>query len=270
MIHTFRLALIPAAGFLLFMVLIASCGPGQSAENLDTVPENPNSLTAAEMGQGWRLLFDGESFEGWRGLGRDDVPGELWQIVDGAIRKIPTLEVPVQADGQPMAGVDLITLETFADFEFAFEFLVGEDDNSGVKYNVSEELSIAFPPPNAALGFEYQVLGPKHPDAAERYPLRVSGALYDLVGAQADHLRPADQWNEGRIVFRGNHGEHWLNGVKVLEYDLESLEFASALAASKYAPTEGFADRRVGHIVLQDHLDEVYFRGLKIRLLTES
>jgi hypothetical protein len=226
-----------------------------------------NTLTAAEEAEGWKLLFDGETFDGWRGLGLEGVPEELWTIEEGAFRKLPSGEVPVQADGQPMAGNDLLTIETFEDYEFKFEFKLVEAANSGVKYNVSEQMSIDFPPPNAALGFEFQVLDPAHPDAGERFPLRISGALYDMMGHEADVLKPAGEWNEGKIVFIGNHGEHWLNGVKVLEYDLDSPAFAEALAASKYAVNEGFADRRVGHIVLQDHLDEVWYRNLKIRVV---
>lgn len=270
MVYARTIGPLVASGMLLLSLSVTSCNPKETNEEVPAVTAAPNTLTEAEVQEGWRLLFDGEDFAGWRGLGREDVPAELWQVVDGAIRKVPTSEVPVQADGQPLAGCDLMTEETFADFEFAFEFRIGEADNSGVKYNVSEDMSTSNDPPNAALGFEYQVLGPNHPDASERYPLRVAGALYDLAGPDGDHLRSAGEWNEGRIVFHGNHGEHWLNGVKVLEYDLASPEFAQALAASKYAPIEGFADRRIGHIVLQDHSDEVWYRNLKIRVLPGS
>ncbi len=266
-----RNLLVPTGLVILPVVFgLTACAP--SGESEQPEPEEvemaaANTLTAAEEADGWRLLFDGSSFEGWRGLGLDTLPTDLWTIDEGAVRKLPSGEVPVQADGQPIAGNDLITVETFEDFEFAFEFRLVEGANSGVKYNVDEQMSVDFPPSNAALGFEYQVLDPAHPDAEERYPLRIAGALYDMIGHEKDVLKPAGEWNAGRIVFVGNHGEHWLNGERLLAYDLDSAEFAEALAASKYAVNEGFADRRVGHIVLQDHLDEVWYRNLKIKLV---
>jgi hypothetical protein len=229
-----------------------------------------NALTDAERAEGWRLLFDGQSLAGWRGIGIDSVPSAHWTIEGDAIKKIPSGDVPVQADGQPLAGGDLITTETFGDFELTFDWKVSERGNSGIKYNVSEEMSMANPPGRAALGFEYQVLDDeRHPDAnAGANGNRKAAGLYDLIGAgEAKPLNPPGEWNQGRIVFQGNHGEHWLNGEKVVEYDLGSARMDSLLAASKYAPLEGFADRRNGHIVLQDHNDGVWFRNIKIRTL---
>lgn len=248
---------------ILISALASSCAPSEQPE----AAEEPvlNMLTAQEEADGWRLLFDGQSLAGWRGLGLADVPTSLWQVENGVIHKVHTSPDSMQADGQPLTGNDLLTIETFPAFEFAFEFKVDSASNSGVKYNVSEEMSTAFPPPNAALGFEYQVLDPAHPDAQARFPLRVSGALYDLMGSDVAALAPTGEWNQGRILFDGSHGEHWLNGVKIVEYDLGTPEFESALAASKYAVNPGFADPRDGHIVLQDHFDEVWFRNLKIK-----
>lgn len=234
----------------------------------DSVPgENaqPNVLSAADEANGWRLLFDGQSLDGWRGLGRDDIPEGHWQIEDGTIRKIASGDVPTAADGQPLEGGDIMTNEVFGDFEFAFEWKVAPGANSGVKYNVDEELSTAHDPRYAALGFEYQVLDDDlHPDA--EIPSHRAAGLYDMiVPADNKRLRPVGEWNESRIIFRGMHGEHWLNGEKVVDYDIDSPRFDSLLAASKYAEIEGFADRREGHVVLQDHSDDVWFRNLKIR-----
>ena len=229
--------------------------------------QSPNHVSAAERAAGWRLLFDGTSLTGWRGLGYDSVPTAHWRVVDGAIAKIPTAKVQRQADGQPAAGGDLMSIDAFRDFELAFEWRVTPAANSGVKYNVSEELSLQNAANHAALGFEYQVLDDElHPD--NQIPSHRAGGLYDILApAPTKRLRPVGEWNSARIVLRGNHGEHWLNGVKVVEYDLGTPRLDSLLAASKYRPIAGFAERRRGHIILQDHGDEVYFRSIKIREL---
>ena len=230
----------------------------------------PNTLTAAERAAGWKLLFDGHSLAGWRGLGYDTVPTQHWVVENGAIRKVPSGKVPVQADGQPTEGGDLMTIATYGDFELSFDWKVAPGANSGVKYNVSEELSSQVPPKHAAIGFEYQVLDDdRHPDG--KLPTHRSAALYDLVApSAAKKLRPVGEWNRGRIVVVGNHGEHWLNGAKVVSYDLGTPAMDSALAASKFKPLSWFAERRRGHIVLQDHGDEAFYRNIKIRDLSAA
>ncbi len=250
---------------IVFAVGLRACSSDRAAAEQEAAP--PNTLTAAEREAGWTLLFDGESFRGWRGLGRDAVPEGHWTIEDGVIRKIDSGEVPVAADGQPLEGGDIMTEATYRDFELAFEWKASEGGNSGVKYNVSESLSTAHDPPYAALGFEYQLLDDdRHPDAEEAS--HRAGALYDLIAANARKaLRPVGEWNEARIVFDGNRGEHWLNGEKIVEYELGSPRMDSLLEASKYADIEGFAERRAGHIVLQDHGDDFWFRNIKIRAL---
>ena len=229
--------------------------------------QRPNELTTAERAAGWRLLFDGRSLAGWRGLGYDSVPTAHWRVVDGAIAKMPTAKVQRQADGQPAAGGDLMTVDSFRDFELAFEWRVTPGANSGVKYNVSEELSLKHAGNHAALGFEYQVLDDVlHPD--NKVATHRAGGLYDIVAPIATKpLRPVGEWNSARIVLLGNHGEHWLNGVKIVEYDLATPRLDSLLEKSKYKPIPDFAERRSGHIILQDHGDEVYFRNIKIREL---
>ena len=227
----------------------------------------PNTLTAAERAAGWKLLFDGKTLAGWRGLGYDTVPTQHWIVESGAIRKVPSGKVPVQADGQPLEGGDLMTIATYRDFELSFEWKVAPGANSGVKYNVSEELSSTVPPKHAAIGFEYQVLDDdRHPDG--KLPTHRSAALYDLVAPNAaKKLRPVGEWNSARIVLVGNHGEHWLNGAKVVSYDLGTPAMDSALAASKFKGLSWFAVRRRGHIVLQDHGDEAFYRNIRIREL---
>ena len=257
---------------LLLMTLIACAGDQMAASPEPVMPvapmaASPTMLTAEEKAAGWELLFDGQTFDGWRGLGREHVQTEHWVIDDGNIKKVESGEVPVQADGQPLRGGDLMTIATFDNYEFSFEWRISSGGNSGVKYNVSEEMSTRGGPSHAALGFEYQVLDDdRHPDGAD--PDHRSAALYDLIPAGDNkQVRPIGEYNQSRIVFDGNHGEHWLNGAKVVEFDLGTPEMDSTLAASKYANIDGFGDRRKGHIVLQDHSDAVWYRNLKIREL---
>ena len=220
-----------------------------------------------QQSQAWTSLFDGHSFAGWRGVGLDSIPTG-WTIEDGMIHKLASGAVPTAPDGQPLEGGDIMTVGTYRNFELVLEWKISSGGNSGIKYNVSEAMSTASPPFHAALGFEYQVLDDeRHPDA-KNGPNRTAGALYDIFPPAADKpLHPVGSFNEARIVFNHGHGEHWMNGVKILEFDLGSAAFDSAYALSKYTPIQGFAEQRAGHIVLQDHGDEVWFRNIKIREL---
>lgn len=248
-------------GFVTMLFLVAC------ARHVDHVAEAPNTLLPAERAAGWRLLFDGQTFEGWRGLGYDTVPTAHWTIEKGTIRKIPDSAVPRMPDGQPAVGGDLMTKETFRDFELRWEWKISLAGNSGVKYNVSEALSMAGAPNHAALGFEYQMLDDSlHED--NKVASHRAGALYDLVPPSANKtLRPVGEWNSSAIVLRGSHGEHWLNGARVVQFELGTPGMDALLAKSKYRSIENFAQRRSGHIVLQDHVDEVYFRSIRIRQL---
>jgi hypothetical protein len=247
---------------LLALLLVACAHPARVDTSAD-----PNRLTSAEAAGGWRLLFDGRTLAGWRGLGRDTVPSAHWRVEDGTIAKVASGSVIVAADGQPLEGGDLMTEGAWRDFELAFEWKVSPGANSGVKYNVDERLSTTLEPRHAAKGFEYQVLDDdRHEDG--KLPSHRAGALYDLVAPNARKaLNPVGEWNRSRIVLRGTHGEHWLNGEKVVEYDLGTAAMDSALAASKYRPIPWFAERRPGHVVLQDHGDAVWFRNIKLREL---
>ncbi len=228
-------------------------------------PVPSNALTTAERAAGWRLLFDGRTLKGWRGLGYDSVPTAHWVVVEGAIKKIPSGKVPKLPDGQPQSGGDLMTVDTFGDFELTWEWRVTPGANSGLKYNVSEELSLANAPNHAALGFEYQILDDdRHPDG--KLPSHQAGALYDLFPPNdTKRLKPVGEWNRATVIFRGNHGEHWLNGERIVEFDLGTARMDSALAASKFRSIPGFGTRRKAHLVLQDHGDEVYFKNIKVR-----
>lgn len=232
-----------------------------------SAPAPANALSAAERTAGWRLLFDGRTLHGWRGLGYDSVPTAHWTVVNGTIQKVASGKVPTLPDGQPLYGGDLMTVDTFGDFELTWEWKVTPGANSGLKYNVSEELSVKEAPNHAALGFEYQILDDdRHPDG--KLATHRAGALYDLIApSRPTHVRPVGEWNQSKLVFRGSHGEHWLNGEKLLEFDLGSARMDSALARSKFRSLPWFGERRRGHIILQDHGDEVYFQNIKVREL---
>jgi len=250
--------------FLIFLILF-SCNPKSNQAPIQKTGQEPNLLIAEEKAAGWTLLFDGKTFTGWRGLGREGIPEGHWVIEEGAIKKIPSQDVPRQADGQPLEGGDLMTIKTFENFELLLEWKISPGGNSGIKYNVSEQMSISLPPRYAALGFEYQVLDDEtHPDA-KIGANRTAAALYDLIEPKGKILKPVGEYNTARIVFNGSHGEHWLNGIKVLEYELGTPEMKSLVASSKYKIIPDFATRRTGHIILQDHGDAVWYRNIKIR-----
>ena len=215
----------------------------------------PNQLTLEEQKAGWRLLFDGKTTGGWRGFKKTDFPADKWAVRDGCLAKTAT------GTGDSHGGGDIVTLDTFSDFDLRFEWRIAPGANSGVKYFVTEERA-------DPIAHEYQVLDDgRHPDARVG-PRRQTAAFYDVLPSAADKpLRPVGEWNRSKVIFRGNHGEHWLNGEKIVEFDLGTARMDSALAASKYHSIQGFAERRRGHIVLQDHGDEVYFRNIKIREL---
>ncbi len=224
-----------------------------------------NVLSQDDKADGWRLLFDGRTLTGWRGIGQEGVPAGHWIIEEGVIKKVALGEVPRQPDGQPTQGGDLMTVQTYDNYDLRLEWKIGRGGNSGIKYNVSEEVSMDIPPPQAAIGFEYQILDDdENPDALVS-PSRTAAALYDLIAPQDKILRPVGEYNECRIIFRGRHAEHWLNGRKVLEFDLGTPQMEELVAASKYRDIPGFAEKRRGHIVLQDHGSPVWFRNIRIR-----
>ncbi len=270
-----------SSAMLALMLTLAGCASTAATGSTEALDAGaaPNTLTRAERSAGWRLLFDGKSLAGWRGLGYPGVPEAHWAEEDGTIRKIASEKVAKGPDGRRLPGGDLMTVATFKDFELSWDWKMSPVGNSGLKYNVSEELSGGQPSnvlrpatgtagvSHSAIGFEYQMIDDdRHSDG--KLPTHRSGALYDLITPDASkQLKPIGEWNHSRVVFNGTHGEHWLNGVKVVEYELGSPAMQAALAASKFKSMAWYAQRRTGHIVLQDHGDDAWFRNLKIREL---
>ncbi len=247
-------------------LLLAVCGKEKPVNPESFSAQELNTLTAEEKAEEWTLLFDGKTFNGWRGIGLENIPEGHWTIEDGAIKKIPSGKVSLQEDGQPLVGGDIMTTETFEDFELYWEWKIVPAGNSGIKYNVSENMSASNPPPHGALGFEYQILDDDLHSDGQRGGRYTASALYDLVEPIGKELKPVGEFNTSQIIMKGQHGEHWLNGTKVLEYDMDTDEFKALVAKSKYKDYEGFADKRSGHIVIQDHTSAAWFRNIKIRI----
>jgi len=214
-------------------------------------PQAPaNFISSLERDAGWVLLFDGESTQGWKGLGRDEFPAKGWNVEGGCLHHV-----------NQGGGGDIMTTEAFGDFELEFEWRVSKAANSGVKYRVQDG------------GTAYQAFGPEYQVLDDERHLNgmasetSAGALYDLVPAGEKTLAPITDFNRGRIVSAGGRIEHWLNGQRVLEIDLASERWRRALADSKFSGTADFGRAPSGHIALQDHGDEVWFRSIKLRSL---
>jgi len=236
--------------------LVAACAPAARSAQ-PSVPSQPagssfapaplNTLTPAERATGWRLLFDGRTAAGWRGWKMDSMPSG-WQAVDGALTRV-----------SPAA--DIITTEKFRNFELSLEWNIAPNGNSGIFYRASEDDdAIYWSAP------EMQVLDDAgHPDGQSR--LTAAGADYGLYPSPAGVVKPAGQWNQVRVVVNGNHVEHWLNGVKVVEYELGSPDWEAKVKDSKFAPHAHYGRNAEGYIGLQEHEFRVAFRNIKIRVL---
>ena len=220
---------------------------GVEAQCCSEARQAHNTLTAAERAEGWQLLFDGQTTQGWRGFRRPDMPAG-WRVLDGELQRVDS-------------GGDIITVEQFADFELKLEWKVEEGGNSGVMFRVSEEWDRTW-----KTGPEMQVLDDeRHRDGRRRETS--AGANYALHASSPGAVRPAETWNAARIIAQGSHVEHWLNGVKVVEYELWSPEWEELVATSKWDTLPGYGRQRRGHIALQDHGDWVAYRNIKIRPL---
>lgn len=236
-------------------------------ELAEAVETTANTLTEQEKKDGWRLLWDGRTTEGWRSAKAETFPGKGWEIKDGV------LAVLAAGGAEAAAGGDIITRERFSEFELLVDFKITPGANSGIKYFVQPNLDPitgagAKAATGSAIGLEFQILDDqRHPDAkAGRDGNRTIASLYDLMPAAATkEPSPVGEWNTARIVVSGKHVEHWLNGKKVLEYERGSEVFRELVKKSKYKQIPGFGEWADGHILLQDHGNCVSFRKIRIK-----
>jgi 3-keto-disaccharide hydrolase len=194
-----------------------------------------------------RALFDGTSTDAWRGFKRDAFPSKGWAVENGTLK--------------PVVGgdrVDLVTKDIYKDFDLELEWKVGPSGNSGVMYDVAETEAETY-----YTGPEMQVLDDAgHPDG--KNPKTSAGALYALIAPSAKVVKPTGEWNQARLVKKGSHVEHWLNGTKIVEYELGSPALAALIADSKFKEWPRFARQGQGHIVLQHHGDPAWYRNVRI------
>ena len=237
----------------------------------------PNTLTPAEKQAGWTLLFDGHTFNGWRDPAAMDPAGDGWDIENGALHTRPN----------PRHKDDLISRELYGDFELRFEFRVGEGANGGIKYLIqrwfcmASDASLPFGPTTPSrqtqrsdlrpgekmacneLALEYQILDDeRHPDG--KTPNKRSASIYGMVAPANARSKPIGEWNEGRIVVRGNQVEHWLNGERVATADLSTKAIAERLRGGGKA--DGYWQRACP-IALQHHNEPLWYRSIKVRRL---
>lgn len=223
--------------------------PAEPSAAQEMLPEGPpiNTLTVAEREAGWELLFDGQTPHGWRGYMMEEMP-DGWRVVDGELTRVGP-------------GRDIITTEQFENFDLTLEWKVELGGNSGIFYRAVEGLEQIY------MGApEMQALDDEH-HADGQSALTSAGANYGLHPAPRGLARFAGEWNFVRIIVSGDHVEHWMNGVRIVTYELGSPDWAERVAASKFNDWPEYGQASIGHIGLQDHGDRAAFRNLKIRRL---
>ncbi len=206
----------------------------------------PNQLSEEEKAVGWRLLFNGKDLDGWRLAGKQSQPTQAWTVEDGILKK-----------EHGVRGGNIVTTETFNDFEFAWTWRLPTRGNNGVKYFVVESRGL--------VGHEYQMLNEDGGGLGKGS----TGSFYAVLPPNPDR-KPfkSDQWNESRITVRGNQVEHWLNGQTILAYELGSEKVLQSVAQSKFKNVRDFGCKVEGRIMLTDHGDGAWFKDVKIRELT--
>lgn len=244
--------------FTLTTLLFTACQSrkdGNAGEE-QTAPEaatpQANQLSEAESAEGWTLLFNGQNMDGWKTYKNRE--NDSWEVVDGTLH--------CKADTLAEKRADIRTVDQYGDFDLVFEWKIAPTDNSGVIYRSTEEFDQAY-----LSGPEYQVIDDKgYPDPLS--PTQTSASNYDMHAAPDDKpINPPGEWNMGRIVAKGNHVEHWLNGTKVIEYEINSPDWKERKEKSKWKDASGYGAASKGYIDLQDHGGEVWYRNIKIKTL---
>jgi hypothetical protein len=235
----------------MFILLIGICF------DISLVSAQLPKLSKEEVKQGWVLLFNGQSSKGWEKSNGDSFPSNGWVIKNGELSVVPSQD----SNG----GGDIVTIDDYADFELMVDFKIAVGANSGIKYFFTKYKK------GGMLGLEYQILDDAvNPDAKLGINgNRLCGSFYDMIPPSANRkVKPVGEWNTARIISKGKHVEHWLNGVKIVEFDRESEAFIKALTQSKYKDVvPSFGSVTKGRILLQDHGSEISFRNIKIKKL---
>lgn len=242
---------------LLFLIIVSFI-----SINLYAQENTSNLLTENEVREGWELLWDGKTTNGWRGARMSTFPTKGWSMVDGS------LKVHKSGGGESSNGGDIVTIRKYKNFILKVDFKITKGANSGIKYFVDSDLNKGD---GSAIGCEFQILDDVyHPDAKNGVKgNRTLGSLYDLITSKRGEKFSFDKddFNTAMIIVNGNNVEHWLNGVKIVEYERNNQMWNALVAYSKYKDWPNFGNFEEGNILLQDHGDEVYFKNIKIKVL---
>ena len=241
-------------------LIITGCNSQKNSSSSSSSSGNAvNALTRAERNDGWRLLFDGQTKQGWHSYGRNEA-GQAWQVVDGTLYYDTS-----QRQGRRMiGGGDLVTNEEFENFHFKYEWKISKNGNSGVIFLIHEDT--ARYKQTYVTGLEMQVLdNDGHPDG--KITKHRAGDLYDLIKSSVETVKPVGEWNQAEIRVDNGKLDMFLNGTNIVSTTMGDAAWNELVANSKFRSMPGFTKYKKGKISLQDHGNPVWFRNLKIKTL---